>query len=124
MQPINVCKANKLDGSKCRTAALPQSEFCLFHDPSRAKQCKEGRSRGGRGNRLKTLNSQVPDLRIENSFDIIEISSQTINQVRKGELDPRIANAVGYHLLIVMRAIEQSEVQTRIARLERLLKVE
>jgi hypothetical protein len=28
------CQAMKPDGSRCHAAALPDSDFCFFHDPS------------------------------------------------------------------------------------------
>lgn len=115
------CKANKSDGSKCEVAALTDSEFCFFHDPSRAADRKAAQSFGGHGNRMKTLDPGVPDVKIQNSADTIALLSETINQVRKGLIDPRVANAVGYLANIAMRAAEQNELEARIRSLEALL---
>jgi hypothetical protein len=113
-----LCKASKLDGSKCRVAALTDSEFCFFHDPSRTTDRKAAQSLGGHGNRMKTLDPEGPDVKIQNSADIIALLSETINQVLKGVIDPRVANAVGYLANIAIRAQEQNELEVRIRNLE------
>ena len=47
--------------------------------------------------------------------------AESINAVRKGELDPRVANAVGYLAGIQLRALEQGPTEQRIAALEMTL---
>jgi hypothetical protein len=64
--PISkTCSATKRDESKCNAAAIPGSEFCFFHDPSNAEERREAQARGGRQNRMKTLESTVPDVKVE-----------------------------------------------------------
>ena len=54
--PISkTCSATKQDQSKCQAAAIPGSEFCFFHDPSKAEKRREAQAQGGRQNRMKTL---------------------------------------------------------------------
>ncbi len=73
-------------------------------------------------NRQKTLEGATPDAKIQNCGDALALISDTINQVRKGDIDPRVANSVGYLATIAMRAFEQNDLETRIAKLESLLK--
>ncbi len=113
-----LCKASKSDGSKCEVAALADSEFCFFHDPSKTTDRKAAQSLGGHGNRMKTLDPRGPDVKIQNSADIIALLSETINQVLKGVIDPRVANAVGYLANIAIKAQEQNELEMRIRNLE------
>jgi hypothetical protein len=47
--------------------------------------------------------------------------AETINQVRRGEIDPRISNAVGYLAGILLKAKQQDELEQRLARLESVL---
>jgi len=47
--------------------------------------------------------------------------AETINQVRRGEVDPRISNAVGYLAGILLKAKEKDEIEQRLARLESIL---
>jgi hypothetical protein len=118
MKTSKQCEATKQDGSRCEVIALAESAFCFFHDPSKAVERRSAQSLGGQGNRVKTLDPGVPDTKIETSGDVSTLLSETINQVRKGVIDPRIANAVGYLANLKMRVIEQSELERRIVRLE------
>ena len=123
--PISkTCSATKPDESKCNAAAIPGSEFCFFHDPSNAEKRREAQAQGGRQNRMKTLESTVPDVKVEDCGDAIALISETINQVRKGQIDPRVANSVGFLANILIKAVEQNKLETRIEQLEELLKVQ
>jgi hypothetical protein len=118
------CSATKQDHSKCQAPALPESEFCFFHDPSKAEKRREAQAQGGRQNRVKTLEDSAPDVKVEDSGDAIALISETINQVRKGQIDPRVANSVGYLANILIRAVEQNKLESRIEQLEALVKVQ
>src|ERR1035437_4172917 len=123
--PISkTCSATKPDESKCNAAAMPGSKFCFFHDPSNAKMRREAQAQGGRQNRMKTLESTAPDVKVEDCGDAIALISETINQVRKGQIDPRVANSVGFLANILIKAVEQNKLETRIEQLEALLKVQ
>lgn len=117
------CSAMKPDQSKCQAPALPGSEFCFFHDPSKAEKRREAQAQGGRQNRMKTLEDSTPDVKVEDCGDAIALLVQTINQVRKGEIDPRVANSVGFLSNILIKVVEQHKFETRIRQLEILLKV-
>lgn len=112
------CKATTRDASRCRAAAIPASNFCFFHDPSKAAERREAQALGGRQNRVKTLDAGTPDVKVENCRDVVALLSVTINEVRKGDIDPKIANAVGYLANVMIRAVEQGELESRIAELE------
>jgi hypothetical protein len=116
-----LCKAVKADGSKCRVAAIAQSTYCYFHDPSLAAERREAQAAGGRVTRAKTLDPATPDTKIQNSQEALALISETIHQVRTGEIDPHVANSVGYLANIAMRVFEQRDLETRIATLERLI---
>jgi hypothetical protein len=118
------CSATKSDQSKCQAAVIPGSEFCFFHDPSKAEQRREAQSQGGRQNHVKTLEDSAPDVKVEDSGDAIALISETINQVRKGQIDPRVANSVGFLANILIKAVERNKLETRIEQLEALLKVQ
>jgi len=123
--PISkTCSATKQDQSKCQAAALPGSEFCFFHDPSKAEKRREAQAQGGRQNRMKTLDDSARDVKVEDSGDAIALISETINQVRKGQIDPRVANSVGFLTNILIKAVERNKLETRIEQLEALLKLQ
>jgi hypothetical protein len=114
------CHGVTPDGSRCQAAALPDSDFCFFHDPSKAAERREAHAVGGRQNRMKTLGTAASDIKIKDCGDVVELLSDTINQVRKGLIDPRVANSVGYLANMTVRVLEQNELEDRIAKLEQL----
>jgi hypothetical protein len=117
------CKGEKPGGTRCSAVALPGSDFCFFHDPSQSIKRREAQAQGGRQNRVKTLGDDAPDVKLRNGQDLAQLLSQTINQVRKGLIDPRIANSVGYLSNILAKVVEQREIERRIERVEELLKI-
>lgn len=119
---MTACQAVKLDGSRCQAAALQGSGFCFFHDPAKAAERQAAQSHGGSQNRMKTLDADAPDVKVETCQDVVALVSETINQVRKGQLDPRVANAVGYLANVLIKAVEQGELEDRLTDLERLTK--
>jgi hypothetical protein len=72
----------------------------------------------------ENLDKGVRDVRIDTSLDVIEVLGETPNQVRKGDIDPRVANSVGILLNILLRALERGELEVRMARLELMLKID
>lgn len=71
---------------------------------------------------MTTLPADTPEVKVESSADVARLLSATINQVRRGELDPRIGNTVGYLANILLTATGQRELENRLAELEALLK--
>ena len=116
------CKGEKADGSRCHAAPLPGSKFCFFHDPTKAKERRAAQSFGGSQNRMKTLAADAPDMEIADCRDVVRLISATINQVRKGTLDPRVANAIGYLANVLIKAVEQGELENRLSELEAVIK--
>jgi hypothetical protein len=51
--------------------------------------------------------------------DVCVLLAKTINDVRTGRLDPKLANCVGYLSGILVRAFEVGELEERLAMLER-----
>ena len=73
---------------------------------------------------MKTLEGSAPDIKVEDCGDAIDLLVETINQVRKGKIDPRVANSVGFLSNILIRALERDKLETRIEQLETLLRVQ
>jgi hypothetical protein len=120
MKTNKPCKASKENGSRCEATRLADSDYCYFHDPSKAAERREAQALGGQHNRMRTLDEAAPDIRVENTGDVLALLSETINQVRKGVIDPRVANAVGYLANLQIRALEQHAIERRMTILEEL----
>jgi hypothetical protein len=112
------CQAEKADGTRCSVATLPASNFCFFHDPSQSSKRSEAQALGGRQNRIKTLGEEVPDVKVRDRREVATLLVQTINQVRTGRIDPRVATTIGYLGNILMTVVKQDELERRIQQLE------
>jgi len=117
-----LCGATTLDGKPCSSKAQEGSRFCFSHDPAKSEERRAAQSKGGKANRLKTLGPDVPDLKVQDSQDIKKLLSQTIDQVRKGQIDPRVGYAIAYLSSLMLKASEKSELEARLAELEAAVK--
>ena len=101
------CQATKADGSPCRGSALPGKSLCLFHDPTQAGKAKAARRKGGKTrSRKAAVLPSAPDVKVEDVAGVVRLLSETITQVRRGEIDPKVANATGYLSSVLLRALE------------------
>ena len=114
------CSCIKPDGSQCRAYALRESIYCYTHDPDSAPERKASRIKGGkeRSRKAAVLPSDTPDQPLESAEDIAELVGDTINRVRRGELDPRIANSIGCLTGYWLKAQEQGQLERHLAKLE------
>jgi hypothetical protein len=66
----------------------------------------------------------TPDHSLASPKDVSHLLADSINQLRRGELDPRVANAVGYLSTVLLRALEQGPLEDRMAKLESIFGLE
>src|ERR1035438_2280877 len=94
----NKCQFRKKNGSRCGANAQPANGLCVFHDPARAADVRSARRAGGvnRSRPAAVLPPETPDSPLRNTQEVAMLLGDSINQVRRGQLDPRVANAMGY----------------------------
>ena len=112
------CIYVKADGERCKARAMTGSDHCFFHSPEKSTERAAARRAGGHANRAAVLSSAAPDARLEDAGDVVRMIAETISQVRRGELDPRVANSVGYLAGVLLKALEAGELEERLAALE------
>jgi hypothetical protein len=96
----------KEDGKRCAAHAQVGRKYCFFHDPDTREAQREAGRAGGSRPKLKTLGADAPDVAVADVGGVVTLLAETISQVRRGELDPRIGNALGYLSGILLRALE------------------
>jgi len=115
------CEFNKPDGTQCDAHAIKGSGFCFFHNPDISDEEKrEAQTRGGQARGL-TLATPLPVMNIKKIPDVTLFLIDTINRVRAGEMDVRIANSLGFLSDKLMRALELSDLEERFNKLEQLV---
>jgi hypothetical protein len=112
-----------MNGAQCRANAQTGKDFCVFHDPSKIEDGHRARRTGGinRNRRAVVLPVQTADCPLTDSAEVSTLLADSINQVRRGQLDPRVANTVGYLASVQLRALEQATIEKRVAGLEKVL---
>jgi hypothetical protein len=67
------------------------------------------------------LPSNTPDHPLGNTKEVSAFLADSVNRLRRGQLDPRVANAMGYLTSILLHALEQGPMEERLAKLEATL---
>ncbi len=113
------CKFRKKDGEQCKSPAMKDNDYCYFHDKKMQEKRLESTAKGGRT--PKKVFKPLPLVKIDDSKSVVELLTTTINEVRSGDLDVRIANCIGYLAGHLLKAIEQADVSTRLEIIERVI---
>lgn len=113
------CQFVKSSGERCNAKALAQHVFCFSHEPSAAEQKHEAVLKGGQA--LKRHTHCLPPVRLETIEDAKGLIAMTINEVRGGEIDIKVANCIGFLTNHFVRAYELSDLQKRIDIVEKAL---
>jgi hypothetical protein len=109
------------DAGPCEAWAQQDNDYCYFHDPAKADTRALASAKGGRNSHRKLAG--LPDAQApQTSQNIAETMGQVIAGVLRGDLDPRIGNSVAYCCATLIKAIEVSELERRLAALEKARK--
>lgn len=128
------CRASRKDGSPCRGDALAGGDYCAFHSPEKAADFQDGRVSGGKAGKLATLpptaikpwRGQAGELDVLQSVtpvELVNLLCQTIDDVRSGAVDPKVANSVGYLAGVIVKIQQYEALDERLAAIEEALGV-
>lgn len=113
------CRFINPDRGGCEAWAMADSEFCFFHNPDISEvEKKEAQSRGGQANKIKILEPLEP-IALKEGKDVVLLLEDTINKVRAGEMDLKVANCIGYLAGHLIKAIETAKLEDRVEIIER-----
>lgn len=100
------------------------SGYCFAHDPKRAAARTSARRRGGlrrAGLLARAVLSEAGPVELRTPDEVRGLLADTINHARTGRLDCRIAATVGSLAAVLLRAVEQGDLETRLAMIEAAL---
>jgi hypothetical protein len=107
---MDVCRATKGNGDRCKLAATGQQGYCWHHAPENAEQRKKVASRGGKGKAARRTAALWDEVK------------GVISDIAEDHLTPPQGNTMlkGYSTLIALErlAVEQSELEIEQRRLE------
>lgn len=115
------CIYIKPDKLPCQANAMKDSEYCFRHNPDTEEARYLASQKGGKQATDASELASLPELKIETSTDVKRLLIDTVNRVRTGELDIRRANTIGYLAGHLTKAIEVSDLEEKVRRLERAL---
>jgi hypothetical protein len=118
------CRALKPDGTPCQAHAISTSRFCFFHDPANEEKRNAARRAGGenRAREIKALPPDTPNCQLETGRDISALLTDTINRVRRGELDVAIALAISRLVSLKLQAVHLINVEARVEELSTIIR--
>jgi len=115
-QTRNRCRATTKDGRPCPAAATAGG-LCYFHaNPSKASELGQI---GGRRNRHEPPVDADPLPALDTAQAVRDTVARLIADVYSGKLNPRIATGLAPLLNLQLRAIDTTDVQRRLADLEK-----
>lgn len=116
------CEFRKKNGELCGADAQTGKSLCVFHDPARESEGRRARQAGGisRSRLAVVLPTDTPDHPLGNTTEVSALLSDSINRLRRGQLDPRVANSMGYLASVLLKALDQ-RLEDRVAHLEAVI---
>jgi hypothetical protein len=111
------CKSKTRHGSRCKARALVDEDNCAFHrHPGLAAELG---SKGGRGRAVYSVDVLKQFDAPRTAADLRDLLAQSIVEIRGGKLDPKLANSISYLGMGFLRALETSDLESRLVALER-----
>jgi hypothetical protein len=112
------CKARTKNGKPCRAAATPGG-LCFFHaNPNKASEL--GRI-GGRSKHPTVPENAEPLPALDSVVAVRDAVDRLITDVYAGKLHPKIAAGLAPLLQLQLRALDATDMEGRLSRLERLV---
>ena len=112
---VSAKRGRKRAGS-CAAPAIRGENFCSLHsDPGRAAEL--GR-KGGMGNRHVYENDGKEVPAPQSALDVKNLLAEAMAEIRAGKMDPKLGTTLGYLGASLLKAIETSDIEQRLERLE------
>ncbi|MFA4995788.1 MAG: hypothetical protein WC536_01445 [Patescibacteria group bacterium] len=118
---MSKCSFIKKDGNKCRANAMHDSKLCFVHNPECETERQKAIVDGGKQTRKPRVSTEA--ITLEKIEDILPFLNKLINEVRRGDLTSKSANAIGYLINIAIDALKQTDIERRLKEIENAIKL-
>ena len=115
------CIFIKTDGERCGGYPVEGSDYCINHEPRMQEKKLEAVKSGGAASSYEKLELALPELVINTPNDVVTATVLTVNEVRTGQLPPKVASTIGYLLGVVLKAYEVANLDQRMEMIESVL---
>jgi general stress protein YciG len=110
------CKAKTKADRECAAPAIRGGDFCSLHaDPDRAAEL--GRKGGARNRHIYESNGTdlTPP---QTASDVKDLLAEAMAKIRAGKMDAKLGTTLGYLGTSLLKAIEISDMEQRLKKLE------
>ena len=121
MESDRQCKAILDDGEQCGAYARTDKEYCFSHDPESREAKLEAVHKGGLVKKVRITEPLTP-VDLVTARDVVRLLTVTIEEVRTGKLDPRLANTIGFLAGHLTRAYEVAELEEKVDEIRAVIK--
>jgi hypothetical protein len=113
---VGKCQATTKAGRSCAAPAVRGSALCALHsDPERAAQL--GRKGGAKNRRVYEANEREVSAP-QTACDVKNLLAEAMAEIRAGRMDPKLGTTLGYLGTSLLRAMEISDIEERLEKLE------
>jgi hypothetical protein len=114
------CLGKTQNGEPCGSHARSGSDFCYFHDPASGRQRREAQRKGGRNrSRVEAIPSPPCNFDSNDPSKIGDFLNLVVNRLVNGQMEAKVAYAVGYILNIALKLKEVRQVDEQIPQAKR-----
>ncbi|MBI5414465.1 hypothetical protein HZA38_03030 [Candidatus Peregrinibacteria bacterium] len=116
--PKKNCQHVKKNGSECEAFPMHGEEYCFLHNPAIPdSQKKEIQTKGGKNSRITILEALTPMV-LKEPDHVLGLLEDTVNRVRDGTMDVKIANCIGFLSGHILKSFEISDLKRKVDLLE------
>ena len=117
------CRAKTAEGKRCQSKPRKGRRWCWFHDPDSKEARATAQANGGAESRnrvgpLKVLGKSAPDVEVATQESVRGLVRETIDQVRRGEMAPHVAQVVGQLCAVALKSMKLSDTDKKLAELD------
>ena len=115
------CRATNKNGEPCKAQAMTNG-YCFRHNPDISDEEKlQASATGGAKLTKQRLERQVAtaqDINIRSLNGLVDLIDGNIKDVRQGNIDPKVSNAIVQNLNVLLKVYELGIQDARIRKLE------
>jgi hypothetical protein len=113
------CTYTKSNNKQCQAYATKKSKLCFVHDPENQEKRLVAAAKGGALSKKNQYH--LEPISINSPSHIVNILEETINGVRSGIISSNTANTLAYICSHALKAMEASNLDSRLEVVESIL---
>jgi len=112
------CKATNKRGEPCGAPAIGGSGWCFAHHPEKARERAAARRKGGLSVHGLDDSTETPEVRLSTAESVLGLLEKAAAELLPRKPSVQKARALAYVASVALWAVEVSELERRVSRLE------